>query len=529
MIIKKVLIVLFTFITTVSIAQKDEVLFRVNGEPIKTSEFLRIYNKNLSIVTDNNQKDIKNYLDLYVNYKLKIVQAKELGYDTISSYKKELSTYKKQLMEPYLRDDAFINNLVKEAYSRSLVEINASHILVMLESKSIDTLQANSKISEARVKILEGDSFEEIAKQYSEDRSVSINGGNLGYFSVFDMVYPFENAVYNTKKGDVSPVFKTRFGYHIIKVNDIRDARGDVESAHIMLKGDSLLSQTRINDIYNKIVNGKGEFEQIAKTQSEDDITAKKGGSLGKFGSGKMVKEFEDVSFSLENEGDISKPFKTQYGWHIIKLIKKYPIKTFEEQQKELTNKVKRGDRASLVSNSIVYKIKDDYTIEVNELALKPFELGEWTQNSNNLKDELLTIDGIGITQDALVIYLKGKDFTPQLFEKFKNHQILEYYKSHLEETNQEFADIYQEYKEGLLLFELLQKRIWDKSKDTIAVQAYYDEFKSNYSKPLEEIKGLVLNDYQDYLEVQWIEELHNTYKVIINEKRVNKLIEDHK
>jgi len=529
MTLKKVFFLFFIFITTIAGAQNNEELFRVNGEVIKTVEFLRVYNKNLSILKDKDQRDLRKYLDLYINYKLKIIQAKELGYDTVKSYKTELNSYKKQLMIPYLRDDAFVDNLVKEAYKRSLIEIKASHILVKTIPNSIDTIKAFSKISEARTKVLNGDSFDSIAQQYSDDKSAKVNGGNLGYFSVFDMVYPFENAAYATKKGKISSIFKTRFGYHFILVNDIRYARGDVEAAHIMIRGDSISNKVRINALYDQVINNPSEFEEIARTQSEDEITAKKGGSLGRFGSGKMVKEFEEISFSLKNEGDISKPFKTNYGWHIIKLIKKYPIKSFEEQQKELINKVKRGDRASIVSNSIVHKIKGDYTIKIINENLIPFKSNEWKQNSENLEGVLMTINDTTITQKSLAKYLSERNFTSQLFEKFKNYQILEYYKSHLEETNPEFTAIYQEYKEGLLLFELLKKRIWDKSKETEAVEEYYNEFKSNYSKPLEEIKGLVLNDFQEHLELLWKEELHEKYEVIINEELVTKLVEDHK
>ncbi len=529
MTIKNITALFFFFINSLLFSQNDEVLFSIDNNDVKTSEFLRVYNKNLDIVADKNQKEIKNYLDLYVNYKLKVMEARELGYDTLPAYVKELNTYKKQLMQPYLRDDEFIDKLVKEAYNRSLTEIKASHILINVKRNSVDTLQAYTKINEARKKIIEGVAFEVIAKEYSDDRSAAINGGDLGYFTAFSMVYPFENAAYATKIGEVSEPFKTRFGYHIIKVNDIRDARGKVEAAHIMIKGDSIASKNKIDSLYNLIAKAGKKFADVAKTSSEDKHTAVKGGSLGKFGPGKMVKEFEEVSFSLENEGDVSKPFKTKYGWHIIKLIKRYPVESFEEQKKELQNKVKRGDRASIVSNSIVYKIKDNYTIEVNDAAINPFKNQSW-KDLENLDTELMTVNDKSVSQKDFSDYLKNNDYTNKQFEKFKEFQILEYYKEHLEETNPEYASIYLEYKEGLLLFESMQKRIWNQSKDSIGIQTYYDNNKSSYMlkeeiQPLEKIKGTVINDYQEYLEKQWIEELHSSYEVKINNKAVNRLI----
>lgn len=530
MTIKNFTAVVLLFISISLVAQKDEVLFSIDNNEVKTIEFLRVYNKNLDIVADENQKEVKNYLDLYVNYKLKVIEARELGYDTLPSYVKELNKYKIQLMQPYLKDDAFIEKLVKEAYERSLIEINASHILIKVKQNSADTLQAYIKINEARKKITEGASFEVIAKEYSDDKSASINEGNLGYFTVFSMVYPFENVAYSAKVGEVSEPFTTRFGYHIIKVSDIRNSRGEVEVAHIMVKGDSLASKVKIEMLYNKVINEGETFESVAKTSSEDKFTAIKGGSLGKFGTGKMVKEFEVVSFSLKNEGDISKPFKTKFGWHFIKLIKKYPVASFEEQEKNLQNKVKRGDRASIVSNSIVNKIKGDYEININEVALIPFKNQKW-KSLPNLNNELMTIEDSVIIQKDLSDYLKDGDFTNQQFEKFKEYLILEYYKDHLEETNSEYAHTYLEYKEGLLLFESMQKKIWDKSKDSVGIKTYYDLNKNDYIndnkiQPLKEVKGTVINDYQEYLEKQWIDELHSLHEIKINNKALNRLIE---
>ncbi|MCF6279364.1 MAG: peptidylprolyl isomerase, partial [Flavobacteriaceae bacterium] len=315
----------------------DSVLFTIDDEPVLTSEFLRVYSKNLDIVTDKNQKDIKNYLELFINYKLKIKQAYDLKFDTIQSYKSELASYKKQLMEPYLRDDTVLNDLVKEAYDRSLIEINASHILMKTNFKSPqDTLAAYNKILEARDRIIDGEEFATVAKEYSQDPSAQKNDGNLGYFSAFSMVYPFENAAYATEIGEISQPFKTKFGYHIIQVHSKRNTRGEVEAAHIMIRGDSDESETKINKIYSKLVNGD-DFGVLAKTLSEDTYTAKKNGSLGRFGSGRMVKEFEDNAFSLVNTGDYSQPFKTKFGWHIIKLVNKFPVESFDKVKKELT------------------------------------------------------------------------------------------------------------------------------------------------------------------------------------------------
>ena len=524
--LKNILSILIFALSLSSFSQQEEVIFTVNGEPTGTNEFLRVYNKNLNVVADSSQKEIKNYLDLYINYKLKVKQAKDLGLDTVAAYQNELATYKKQLMEPYLKDDAFVSKLVVQAYERGLVEKNVSHILVKLQPMAKDTMPAYEKISKARAAVLNGESFEMVAKQYSDDGSAKSNGGNLGYFSVFDMVYPFESAVYNAKKGEVSEIFKTRFGYHIVMLNDTREALGEVQASHIMIKADSIGSKDRIDAIYKELQNGIKSFEEIAKKESEDKFSGEKGGDLGRFGSGRMVKEFDEVVFSLKQEGTISKPFKTQFGWHIVKLTKKFPIESFEKQEKELTAKVKRGDRASIVSNSIVHKIKDDYKVVVDKKALEPFTNGTWKTSS--LTSNLLSVRDMSVSQESLKRFLKEKEYSDLEFENFKNTQILEYYKAHLEETNSEFANIYKEYKEGLLLFELLQEKVWDKAKDSIGVKEYFNRNTALYAgNEFEEIKGKVGNDYQIYLEEEWIKELRAIYKVVINEEVVLKLIEN--
>ncbi len=619
MIFKKFLIALIA-LTCVSVSAQNEnsILFSIDNNPIYTSEFLRVYNKNLNILTDETQKDIDNYLDLFINYKLKVTQAQDLGLDTIASYQSELLTYKKQLMEPYLRDDSAVDSLIKEAYDRSLYEVNASHILVKINPNNpTDTIVAYTKIIKARTEIIKGEEFEFVARKYSEDPSVESNGGALGFFTVFSMVYPFENAVYTTEEGEISQPFKTRFGYHIIKMNTKRKALGQVEAAHIMIKGGSLDSEIKINEIYAQLNQGE-DFVFLAKTQSEDKYSAAREGSLGKFGSGKMVKEFEDVAFSLENVGDISKPFKTKYGWHIVKLLNKYPVKSYEEAKNAIAQKVKTGDRAKIVSNSVVNKLKNEYDIEINKDALQDFYVENWKENTTDFSKILMTINNEVINQQELVKFLKGNRLTANGFLVFENYQVMEYYKKHLEETNVEFANTYKEYKEGLLLFELLQSRIWDQSKDSLGVQNYFDNHKKNYvlverfegdiavctdkksanivrkqfkkktnldsikkivntannvnvifnngtfekaneivpvsyeysvgvskvlvadnrfivinsatvlpkmQQELDEIRGKVISDYQEYLEKDWVEELRNSYTVELNEVEINSIL----
>lgn len=484
MTLKKLLFLLvsISFINTFS-QEEEKVLFTINDKPVYSSEFLRVYNKNLSVVKDEDQKDMKKYLDLFVNYKLKIQDALDSGIDTIPSYLKELNTYKKQLIEPYLKDQKVVDKLVREAYERSKYEVRASHILIKTNPKKPnDTLKAYNKIVEARKKIVDGADFRTVAQDYSEDPSVKRNNGDLGYFKVFSMVYPFENAAFSTPVGEVSQPLRTKYGYHILLVDGKREAQGEIEAAHIMIKADKENAEAKIKDIHKQVVNG-ADFGYLAKTQSDDEFSAKKDGSLGKFTTGRMIKPFEDVAFALKNEGDVSKPFRTKFGWHIIKLIQKVPAKSFKEQKYELEQKIKRGERSRIINSSVVNKLLDKYKIEVDENAVNAFRVA-WRNKLEAIPASVMKINGEDVSKNDLANFLGSNLLTDNNLKVFTDKKVMDYYKNHLHETNKEYASTLQEYTEGLLLFEVLQEMVWDKSKDSMDLANFYNANKNKYILP---------------------------------------------
>lgn len=483
---KLVIIILLIVFSPVRAQDEEKILFSIDGESVYNSEFIRVFEKNKDIVVEDEQKDFEDYFNLFVDFKLKLKQARELSLDTISSYTTELAKYREQLIQPYLQNPEATESLIMEAYERTLQEVNASHILVRMEPDAIpaDTLKAFLKITEARTKIVQGASFDSIARIYSEDPSVKTNNGNLGYFSAFSMVYPFENAAYGTQKGDVSKPFRTRFGYHILKINDKRDSPGEVQVAHIMVKKDSTVlkdAKDQIDEIYLKLEEG-GDFGSIAKEQSDDYGSARKGGVLAKFGTGRMIKSFEDVAFDLKDEGDFSRPFETQYGWHILKLLKKYPVPSYEELYPKLESKVKNGSRSSYVERSLAERIVQDY---------------RYVTYKNNLQKHH-TIDGFEQSVDTLLriedklydgrdFYVYAKDIKQrtieEVYDDFCNNMVINYYKENLDKTNKEFALTYQEYKDGLLLFELLQREVWQRSEtDSLGLQEFFEANRSKYT-----------------------------------------------
>ena len=536
---KLVLLVVLCLANSVFAQKKDKDLLRIDGEVTTVSDFKRVYEKNLDAIDNEEAKDVEKNLELFINYKLKVKEAYRIKLDTLPSYVKEMEGYKNQLSAPYLQDTVYINKLVKNAYFRTKNEVKAKHILIRTPKIATpkDTLEAYTKIVEIRNRILNGEDFEAVAEETSEDPSARDdvkrkrkgNKGNLGYFSAFKMVFPFEEAAYTTKVGEVSKPFRTRFGYHIVKVDDVRPSKGEIEVAHILLTKETKNAKALIDSIYNELEKDV-QFKALARKYSNDTGSKSKGGKLRKFGTGVMVKSFEDVAFSLEKEGEYSKPFQTRFGWHIVQLIKKHPVQSFNKLAHELKSKVKSGDRAQLSKKAVIDKLKKKYSISENELAKEIFENKKIRSIAkDSLQSVLLSINNKEIKQEAFVNYLKNRKNKPvfELYKDFKDQEILTYYKENLEKTEPEFANTLQEYKDGLLLFELMQRKIWEKSsKDTLGLKNHYTTNLSKYkNKEFKKVKGEVMNDYQNYLEKNWITDLRQKSVIEIDKKQLKKLI----
>lgn len=492
--------------TAFSFAQKqsDRVLFTVDGDPIQSSEFIRVYNKNLDLVKDESQKDVDAYLKLFINYQLKIKEAKRLGLDTIPKYKREFESYKKQLSKNYLSDSNVTQALINEAYDRSRQEVKASHILVRLDENEKDTLKVYNELLDLRQRVLK-EGFDKVKSEVHNGTTVFAE--DLGYFSAFKMVYEFENAAYNTKVGDVSMPFRTRFGYHIVKVDDKRPSRGEVTVAHIMVsnkQSDSLLNpEVRINEIYKKLNQGEN-FEALARQFSDDKSSSGNGGVLSPFTGGQLSSpEFEEMAFSLKEPGQISKPFETDYGWHIMKLISKKGIQPLEEVKSELENKVKRDARSSLINTALAKKLKKKYGVEDNPKNLDYFTTiltddfynRAWVLPANfegdkqlfKIGNKVVTYKDFGNHLEAIQRAYSGKntafsDIVKKEYENFEETTILKYHEDNLEFENEDFAQILKEYRDGLLLFDLMEKEVWNKAvQDTTGLENYYNAHKSDY------------------------------------------------
>jgi len=500
---KGLLLVLFAVNFSFS-QDKDQVLLKVEGEPIMTSEFLRVYNKNLDLVKDESQKDIDGYLKLFTEYQLKLKEARRLKLDEDKKYQREFLSYKKQLTKNYISENKVTDDLVKEAYDRSNQDINASHILVLLAETEKDTLIAYNEVLELRNRVLK-EGFDKVKAEMHNGSTIFLE--DLGYFSAFKMVYDFETVAYNTPVGELSMPFRTQFGYHVVNVKDKRVSRGTLTAAHIMVglnQNDSLLDpEQRINDIYKKLNQGES-FESLAKQFSDDKSSAKNGGKLSPFKSGQLSSEiFEDQAFGLKANGNVSEPFKTEYGWHIIKRLDLQQIEDFKDLKPSLETRVKRDSRSKLINTAMVNELKKRYQITYNPEAKTYFEsiisneffARSWRLPEDFEKDKILfsinnrpfAYNQFGRHLMAAQRIYAGKPVSfssvvDKEFDSFFEKSIFQFREDNLEIENEDFANILKEYRDGLLLFDLMEKEIWNKaSKDSIGLDAYYNKNKSKY------------------------------------------------
>lgn len=522
----------------------DETLFTINKHKISSKEFINVYKKNLDIIDEKEQKDIDNYLQLYIDYKLKILDAYEKEFDKNPKYINELNNYSNQLASNYLYDKKSQEILLKEAYERTQKEIKASHILIRLEPDNLDTLDIYNNLLKYTDDLKSMD-FNYVKKKYHDGEKVFVE--DLGYFSAFKMIYSFESVAYNTEIGDVSKPFRTRFGYHIVKVDDKRNSLGQVTVGHIMLSKNKRGSKEKIYQLKDSLNNG-ANFESFAKRYSDDKSSSIKGGKLKAFTSGQLNSiPFENTAFSLNKINEISEPTETKFGWHILKLYSKSMLKSFEIMKDELIKKINNNSRSKFITDSFYKKLLEKYNITYN-IDFDYFVINMFDNNGDVLSvipetfaqnKILFTIKDDSLTYKDFATYLINnksdksikKNSLDILYRNFLNSAVMTFYKDNLETENLEYAQIYKEYKEGLLLFDLMENKVWNKAKnDTIGLRVFYNENKklsldkNNQYIPLNEVRGEIINKYQSYIENKWISDLRKKKKIKIYKKALKKI-----
>ena len=491
-------------------AVNQPVLAKFGNNNIYTSEFEYVYKKNNANSPDAyTSQSLKEYLDLYTNFRLKVKEAEEGGLDTSSSFKKELEGYRKQLAQPYLTEKGVTDQLCHEAYERMKEEVNASHILIEVgpDADPKDTLAAYNKLLEIRQKAVAGQDFGKLAAEYSQDPSAKTNKGNLGYFTALQMVYPFEDAAYKTPAGEVSQPVRTRFGYHILKVHNKRTSQGQVHVAHIMVRAttglsasDSLAAKQKADEIYKKVK--AGENWEVLVNQFSDDVNSKsKGGELPWFSTGRMIPSFEDASFKLVNPGDVSEPVLTPYGWHIIKLLEKKKLESYQELEASIKSKVAKDSRSELNKTVLLQRLKKENNFVENTKAVdaacamadSTLLNGAFTKTTDEktnlilftIKDEKYTtanfFDFVKMVQKPKK-GISPSQYMRNFYRDFSNSKLISYEESHLEEKYIDYKMLVREYRDGILLFQLMDDKVWSKAiEDTAGLRAFFNSNNSNY------------------------------------------------
>lgn len=446
-----------------SFAQEDKVLLTINGEPVMLSEFLYIYEKN-NQESSLEKKSMEEYLDLFINFKLKVTEAIAQGVDTTEAFAKELAGYRAQATPKYMQDDEAIDSLVTLSYNRKANIRRAAHIAIQcpMDADSATLAAAEEKIQLARERVTTGvekkvkkgrkwitvrepEAFADVAREMTDDQNGKENGGELGWIEVFRFVYPFEEAVYNTPVGEVTPVFRSPYGLHIALVEEERPYE-EVHAAHIMKmmpRGNNASAmdvKKQVDSLYQVVLAG-ADFAEVATANSDDKGSAMRGGDLGWFGRGMMVQPFENITFAM-NPGEMSEPFPTRFGWHFVKLYEKRGIQPLDSIRQQLLAQVKRDVRYQEAEKSFIKKTRAEYNL--------PAEMSD--------------------------------------------EEVRAYADAHLEEKYPDLRNLVREYHDGILLFDVSLREVWDKAnKDTEGLAAYFKANKKNYTWDEPRFKGYMI------------------------------------
>jgi len=488
----------------------DPVLFTVDKQPVQASEFSYIYSKNNRDDADFSEASLREYLDLYTTFKLKVREAYAMGLDTVTQLKTELAGYRKQLAESYLTDKEITDRLVEEAYKRMQEDIQVAHILIKTNPNvATDTIAAFEKIQKAYQRLQAGEAWNDVVKATSEDAGSKDKGGDLGYITALlpNGFYSFETAAYETPVGKYSAPIHTTLGYHIVKVLNKRPARGELDVAHILIRvkadnSNDKDAKARIDDIYKQLVAG-GKFEDIARKQSEDKASAERGGNLGSMSINQYESSFEEAVYALPKDGDFTTPVRTRLGWHIIKKIRQRPMLTFDAAKRKIETQISRDERITAARQSMVNRIKKDAGFTVNQDVYNQFvsQAGEDLQTYRwqipaVAPATLMTLGGDSYTNIDFGNYIRNnartrmglpkgtpnKEILDKVFTEFVSEKALMYEEKSLSDKYPEFKSLMREYEEGILLFEATKINVWDKaSKDTVGLEQYHDAHRNNY------------------------------------------------
>jgi peptidyl-prolyl cis-trans isomerase SurA len=498
-----IILISLAFIASISYAQE---LMIIGQEKVSVDEFLRIYQKNNQSTTSYSEKDVQEYVELFTLFKMKLQEAKRMRLDTLPMLKEDYQKYTDQLVQNHFVDKNYIDNIWKAQYEHMKYDVKVAHIMVKCapNANPSDTLIAYNKLNYLKQQATK-DNFAKLATENSEDQSSAIKGGLLGYITAF-MTFPeFEQPCFQTSIGSISSIFRTQYGYHILHVLDKRAARGKIKVAHIYLKKSEKpeVAEKQIQEAYKQIMSKKITFENAVKKYTEDASTKETYGVLNEFGVSEMVNDFEEQCFALKNPGDLSKPFMTEYGWHLVKLIEKIPVKGYEDSKDYIKQRMANDPRVNNLKGIAYSRMLDKYKFTeppanlsplmanmpdtffmIKNWVLKPMKaiesntLFSFAGKSFNLKDFTNYVNANYNTASSK----SKKDAIDAMYAAYKEKVIWQMAKDLLSAEDKTYSQLESEYMNGLLIFEIMDREVWKKAlTDTLGSMKMYEEVKSNY------------------------------------------------
>jgi peptidyl-prolyl cis-trans isomerase SurA len=492
-------------------AASAQTLFTYGKYSADAKDFLRAFNKNNTITAADKAQAMRDYLDLYIDSRLKIQEAYARGYDTLAQIKSDIQNLRSQIVDNYMNDPQTSDQLLQEAFQRSQKDIHVAHIFISLKNAAglIDTAAAEKKVNEVYEKLKNGEDFFKLAQQYSSDPNVASNKGDIGFITVFTLPYEFENIIYNTAPGNFSTPYQSKIGFHIFKNLGERKAVGRIKAAQILLAfpsgaNEAFKKKTALlaDSLYRRLMKGD-DMAKLAAKFSNDYISAASGGVMPAFGVGQYDPEFSKQVFGLKKDGDITKPFLTTHGYHIVKRISIEPVAADtndKTKMDELNAKMNMSDRMKFARDQMVDKA-------LKQIGVKkyPYSENELLILSDSLLDRKRMASAVSITNATPLFSIGGQIFTvgdyityakswrfksdgsgpkpfKQVMDEFIHHAGEEYYRNHLEDFNTDFRNQMNEFKDGNLFFEIMQREVWGKAQtDTVALENYYEKNKDRY------------------------------------------------
>ncbi len=505
-------------------AAKDPVIMTVNGVDVPKSEFEYLYHKNSQ--QQLAPQPLEDYVEMFVNYRLKVADAMAAGIDTTAAFRQEMDQYRHDLAAPYMTDSVYLDKLVAEAYGRSREEVPTSHIMIFKAPSAEANATAVAKLDSIRNVVMAGGDFAEMARLYSQDRGSNSRGGSLGYITAGRYPYTFELTAYSIKPGEVSEVIESPVAYHIVKTGDHRPARGTVRASHILImdqKGtpeESAARKARIDSIYEVLKASPSKFEDMAMRYSDDKGSARQGGLLQWFGSGMMVQEFDSVAFALP-VGQISEPFRTQFGWHIInKIDRKDPPSLDEMRAQEIARIMNPQDeRCALVKKNQTAQLAKKHNARLNDALVGKLNSYVASNGVDSLfyvtfstpeyvSQEIMKVGKQPVMLQAFLSSMHGglqpnpvigAKYLDNAISNFENSTLVEAEEAWLEANEADYRNLLHEYTNGSLLYEASVRNVWDKaSKDIKGLEEYFERNRSNYKWDVPHAKGILVQAKND-------------------------------